>query len=116
MALCQPEVPCGKVSAEVLANARLTVQPATEEVDVKSVLTKVALGEVDAGLVYVTDALAAGAKVTGIAVPAEVNAQTTYPIAAVTASEHGERAGQFVDLVLSPSGAEVLESAGFQGP
>ncbi len=116
VALCQPEVPCGKVSAEVLASAQLTVRAATEEVDVKSVLTKVTLGEVDAGLVYVTDVLAAGAKVTGVPIATEVNAETSYPIAAVTGSEHRERADEFVDLVLSPTGAKVLESAGFQGP
>ena len=48
VAVCQPQVPCGKVAAEVFSKADLKVKPATEEVDVKSVLTKVTLGEVDA--------------------------------------------------------------------
>ncbi len=116
VAVCQAQVPCGKVAAEVFANAGLTVQPATEEVDVKSVLTKVTLGEVDAGVVYVTDVLAAGDKVKGIDIPDDQNASTTYPIATLEGSEHQEEAAGFVDLVLSSDGAEVLEAAGFQTP
>ena len=113
IALCQAQVPCGKVAAEVFANADLTVQPVTEEVDVKSVLTKVTLGEVDAGVVYVTDVLAAGDAVTGIEIPASQNASTSYPIAALDGSEHQTEAAEFVDLVLSADGAKVLEEAGF---
>jgi molybdate transport system substrate-binding protein len=116
VALCQPDVPCGKAAAEVFANARLTVAPATEEVDVKSVLTKVTLGEVDAGMVYVTDVLAAGDGVTGVEIPADVNASTTYPIAILEGSEHQEEAADFVDLVLSDAGTKVLEEAGFRSP
>ena len=116
VALCQPQVPCGKVAAEVFANAGLTVQPVTEEVDVKSVLTKVTLGEVDAGVVYVTDVLAAGDDVTGVEIPADLNASTTYPIATLEGSEDDETAAEFVDFVLSDVGAKVLEDAGFERP
>jgi molybdate transport system substrate-binding protein len=116
VALCQPDVPCGKVAAEVFANAKLTVKPATEELDVKSVLTKVTLGEVDAGVVYVTDVLAAGDDVKGVQIPADVNATTTYPIATLEGSEHQEEAADFVDLVLSDAGTKVLEEAGFRSP
>ena len=55
VAVCQPQVPCGKVAAEVFQNAGITVTPVTEEVDVKSTLAKVTLGEADAAMVYVTD-------------------------------------------------------------
>lgn len=116
VALCQAQVPCGKVAAEVFANAKLEVAPASEEVDVKSVLTKVTLGEVDAGLVYVTDVRGAGDKVEGVEIPDDVNATTTYPIATLNGSEHATTAKQFVDLVLSEEGAEVLADAGFQRP
>ncbi len=116
VALCQPQVPCGQVAAEVFAKARITVKPVTEEVDVKSVLTKVTLGEVDAGLVYVTDVQAAGDRVTGIAIPAELNASTAYPIATLTASKHAQTASDFVDFVLSDAGSKVLLAAGFQAP
>ena len=114
--LCQPQVPCGEVAAEVFANAGLSVDPVTEEVDVKGVLTKVSLGEVDAGVVYVTDVLAAGDEVAGVEIPADVNASTTYPIARLERSEHADLAEQFVDLVLSEEGSLVLEQAGFERP
>jgi molybdate transport system substrate-binding protein len=113
VALCQAQVPCGKAAAEVFGNAGITMQPATEEVDVKSVLTKVTLGEVDAGVVYVTDVLAAGDKVEGVEIADEVNASTRYPIATLAASEHQAQATGFVDLVLSDAGARVLAAAGF---
>jgi molybdate transport system substrate-binding protein len=116
VALCQAQVPCGEVAAEVFAKAGITVKPATEEVDVKSVLTKVSLGEVDAGMVYVTDVRAAGDDVVGVEIPADQNASTTYPIATLTASEHQETAADFVDLVLSEEGAEALADAGFRRP
>lgn len=116
VALCQAQVPCGKVAAEVFAKAKVAVKPATEEVDVKSVLTKVTLGEVDAGVVYVTDVQAAGSKVKGITIPAAQNASTDYPIAALAHAKHAGQAQEFVDLVLSSEGAKVLKAAGFQVP
>ena len=116
VALCQAQVPCGKVAAEVFAKANLEVRPVTEEVDVKSVLTKVTLGEVDAGVVYVSDVLAAGAKVKGVEIPTAQNASTEYPIAPLAASEHPAIARQFVDLVLSGTGSAILRDAGFQRP
>jgi molybdate transport system substrate-binding protein len=116
VALCQPQVPCGSVAAKVIENAGITVAPITLETDVKSVLAKVSLGEVDAGLVYVTDVRAAGHKVMGIAVPPKVNASTQYPIAALTGAPHPVAAAAFVDYVLSDAGRTVLTEAGFTAP
>ena len=115
-ALCQPQVPCGSTAQQVFANAKVTVTPVTLEPDVRSVLSKVQLGEVDAGVVYVTDVLAAGDKVAGVEIPAAVNAATTYPIAALTTSPNAATAAAFVDYVLSPAGASVLTAAGFRQP
>lgn len=114
--LCQPEVPCGATAVKVFANAGLTVAPVSLEADVKSTLAKVTLGEADAALVYVTDVLAAQGAVTGIEIPAEVNASTSYPIAALSASRNPELAAAFVDHVLSTRGAAVLTAAGFAAP
>jgi molybdate transport system substrate-binding protein len=114
VAVCQPQVPCGATAQKVFANAHVTVKPVTEEVDVKSVLSKVELGEVDAGVVYVTDVRAAGVKVKGVPIPAPVNASTTYPIAAL--AKGGKTAQAFVSYVLSPAGADVLTRAGFERP
>jgi molybdate transport system substrate-binding protein len=116
VALCQKAVPCGVTAATVFANARLTVTPVTQEVDVKAVLTKVTLGEVDAGVVYVTDVRAAGARVKGIEIPAEVNASTRYPIATLTRAPNKAAAQGFTDFVLSADGAGVLTADGFARP
>ena len=115
-ALCQPQVPCGSVAQKVFDNAKITVKPVTLEPDVKSVLSKVQLGEVDAGMVYVTDVKAAGERVTGVPVPNDVNASTSYPIAALTSSSNPALASAFVDFVLSPAGQSVLTAAGFRAP
>ena len=116
VALCQKAVPCGVTATKVFANARLTVTPVTQEVDVKAVLTKVTLGEVDAGVVYVTDVRAAGAKVRGIEIPDDVNASTKYPIATLSKAPNAATARAFTEYVLSPAGASVLTAAGFAGP
>jgi molybdate transport system substrate-binding protein len=115
-ALCQPQVPCGSVAQQVFTNARITVKPVTLEPDVKSVLAKVQLGEVDAGMVYVTDVKAAGGKVKGVEIADDVNASTDYPITALAKSGNPAVASAFVDLVLSPAGQGVLSAAGFQAP
>src|SRR5262249_17255290 len=116
VALCQPQVPCGKVAAEVFKNAGITVKPVTLQPDVKSVLTQVETGNVDAGMVYVTDVMAAGSKVKGVAVPATDNASTLYPIAAVTSSKEKSIADAFVAYVLSPAGRRGLTPAGVKSP
>lgn len=116
VALCQAAVPCGTTATKVFTNAKITVTPVTQEVDVKAVLAKVSLGEVDAGVVYVTDVLAAGNKVKGIEIPVEVNASTTYPIAPLTKSANAAAAQAFTDYVLSMDGAAALAAAGFAKP
>jgi len=116
VALCQAAVPCGTTAIKVFTNARLTVTPVTQEVDVKAVLTKVTLGEVDAGVVYVTDVRAAGEKVRGIRIPTAVNASTKYPIATLTEAPNKAGGQAFTDYVLSAGGAAVLAAAGFAKP
>lgn len=116
VALCQADVPCGATALTVFDNANLKITPVTQEIDVKATLSKVSLGEVDAGVVYVTDVRAAGADVKGIAIPDDVNASTTYPIAPITASKNKTTAQAWVDYVLSPDGLAVLTAAGFSKP
>jgi molybdate transport system substrate-binding protein len=116
VALCQPQVPCGVVAAEVFKNAGIKVKPVTLQPDVKSVLTQVELGSVDAGMVYVTDVMAAGTKVKGVTISDKDNASTLYPIATISDSKHKSIAQSFVAYVLSPAGQQVLTAAGFQKP
>ncbi len=116
VAVCAPQVPCGALAVKVLAAAKLSVHPVTEGTDVKSVLTVVRTGEVDAGLVYVTDVRSAGRAVLGIPIPATVNSATTYPIAAVSRSGNLTTAQAFVAYVTSPTGQQVLTADGFANP
>jgi molybdate transport system substrate-binding protein len=116
VALCQPQVPCGTVAAQVFKNANVTLKPVTLSPDVKSVLTSVQLGEVDAGMVYKTDVQAAGTKVKGVEIPPDQNASTSYPIAALSKAPNSAGAAAFVDYVLSADGEKVLAQAGFAGP
>ena len=116
VAVCQPAVPCGAAATQLFAKAGLAVTPVSQEADVKAVLTKVELGEVDAGVVYVTDVLAAGSKVRGVPIPASANVSTSYPIGVVNASKEQAVAAEFVAFVLSPAGRAALGAAGFGGP
>jgi molybdate transport system substrate-binding protein len=116
VALCDPAVPCGVVARQVFTNAKVTVHPAANLPDVKSTLAAVESGEVDAGVVYVTDVRAAGTKVKGIAIPDGVNASTTYPIATLKDAKNPDLAKAWVDYVRSADGRKVLQAAGFALP
>jgi molybdate transport system substrate-binding protein len=114
--LAAPDVPAGRYAAEALAKAEVTVKPVSQEDNVKSVVTKVSLGEADAGIVYVTDVTAGGDRVEGVDIPEELNVTATYPIATVKASKAQRAAQAFVDLVLSAEGRQVLSRYGFLPP
>jgi molybdate transport system substrate-binding protein len=87
VALCAPTVPLGALAQQMFTKAGVNVKPATIEPDVKATLAKVELGEVDAGIVYVTDVRAAGTKVTGIPIPTNLSGSTN-PIATLTRHEN----------------------------
>jgi len=114
--VCVDTAPCGKVAAALLEQDGITSKPASQEVDVKSVLAKVTEGEADAGLVYTTDAVAAGDDVKTVSIPGAEKQITTYPIATLDQSQQPELAQDFVDLVLSGQGQQVLQDAGFGAP
>lgn len=117
VAVCQPQVPCGVIAATVFKNAGITVTPVSQEADVKGVLTKVSTGNVDAGIVYVTDVKSADpAKVKGVEIPDNLNASTSYPIASLTKAANKTTADAFVAYVLSPDGQKVLSDGGFAAP
>jgi molybdate transport system substrate-binding protein len=114
--LAAPEVPAGKYAAEALGKAGVTVKPVSAEDNVKAVVTKVSLGEADAGIVYVTDVTAGGDKVEGVDIPEQLNVRATYPIATVKASQARDQAQAFMDLALSAEGQQVLKEHGFLPP
>lgn len=113
---CVADAPCGKVSDAVLADHRIEADPASLEVDVKSVLAKVTAGEADAGLVYATDALAAGDDVEAIEIPGAGRELTTYYVAALRHDDEEDLACAWADLMTSPEGRAVLADAGFEAP
>ncbi len=86
------------------------------EADVRSALAKIASGEADATVVYVTDVAAAGATVTGVTVPDADQAGITYPIAVVKATRNRAAAQAFVDSAVSGDVQRALEAAGFLPP
>ncbi|WP_341924636.1 molybdate ABC transporter substrate-binding protein [Nocardioides psychrotolerans] len=114
--VCVDTAPCGKVAAALIESTGLTAEPSSLEVDVKAVLSKVATDEADAGFVYATDAVAAGDAVTTVEIPGAAEQVTSYPIAPLVQSEESDLAQEFVDLVLSEVGQQVLADAGFGPP
>ena len=116
IALCAQQVPCGKFADQALANIHASVKSPSREQNVRAVLTKVELGEADAGIVYVTDAKSAAGKVDRLDIPDAQNVIATYPIAVVRNAPHHDAAVAFVRLVLSARGQRVLRSFGFLSP
>jgi len=113
--LCAEEVPCGNASKQLLESAGLSVTASSYEQNVTAVLTKVAAGEADAGLVYVTDA-AGNSEVETVATAGADVVINPYPIVAVQNAPNREVAQAFVEFVLGADGLEVLGKFGFGAP
>ncbi len=111
--LCAREVPCGRLAVEALDKAGVMVAAASLEENVKAVLSKVTLGEADAGIVYVTDVAAARDQVGGVTIPAAHNVVASYPIAVATGAANPTAAGAWLDFVLGPTGQAILAGFGF---
>ena len=114
--LCATTAPCGKLAASVLKTAGVTVSPKSLEDKVKGVVTKVTSGEADAGIVFVTDVKAAGSKATGVAIPAEQNAVTNYPLVVTKQATNATGASAFIAYVASSAGQAILAKYGFLAP
>lgn len=114
--LCADNVPCGKGAATILAHAAVTVTPKSLEDKVKSVVTKVAGGEADAGIVFVTDIAAAGATADGVDIPDDLNVMSNYPIVVTTGAGNPTGAQAFIAFVSSPAGQAILAQYGFLAP
>jgi molybdate transport system substrate-binding protein len=114
--LAAEEVPAGAYARQALDAANVEVEPVSLEEDVKAVVSKVSLGEADAGIVYLTDAKAAGSAVSTVTLPQEQNVVARYPIAVLDAAPNGRLAEDFVALVLSEDGRRALAEEGFGLP
>ena len=113
--LCAPAVPCGRYASQALRAAGVTVTPASQEADVNAVVSKVALQEADAGIVYVTDVKDAGAAVQGVDIPVRFNVTADYPMAVLKDSQDVALARAFISYVLA-DGQHILARDGFAAP
>ncbi|MEL6712233.1 MAG: molybdate ABC transporter substrate-binding protein [Planctomycetota bacterium] len=129
VALCGPDVPAGSYAREALTRAGVEPAPVSDEPSVRSLVGKIALGELDAGIVYRTDVAAHAGRVEAIEFEAADRVRPAYTIAPLTARAEGpatagasgartpDRTGAlFVDFVLSSEGREILERHGFEAP
>lgn len=108
---CAEQVPCGAASVAVLQYAGVEVMPASEEQNVKAVVTQVALGEADAGLVYATDVKASAGTIEGVEI--DDGLRNRYMIAGLTDAGSPRVAAAFIQFVLSDTGRQLLSDAGF---
>ncbi len=113
---CALEVPCGAYAAQVFASAGVDVAPKSFETNVNAVVTKVTLGEADAGIVYRTDVLSAGEQAEGVVIPDEINVIAEYPIAVTASASDPVGAARFIEFVLGETGQDILASYGFGAP
>ena len=129
LVLAAKDVPIGNYSRQILANpsaasggispdfsAKVLANLKSEEANVRAVLSKVQLGEADAGIVYKTDVGAASQDVSQVEIPARYNVVATYPVAIVAASKNQALARAFVEYLLSAAGQAVLAKYGFAPP
>jgi len=115
IALCASETPCGRAADLLLLGQGVEPSVDTREQDVRSVLTKIKLGEVDAGLIYATDARVASDRVATVPIAGAEAVATTAFVAVVSATSQAKAAAAFVALITSTEGVRVLSAAGFTG-
>ena len=110
-------VPVGSYTLQILQNMNLSnavlKNVVSQETDVREVLAKVALGEVDAGFVYSTDAKTVARKVLVVKIPAWAQPKVQYGICVVSSSPHKSASRAFVKRVLSKAGQRKLHRFGF---
>jgi molybdate transport system substrate-binding protein len=116
LVIANAAVPVGVYTRTVLKRMALTSvlsKVVSQESDVKAVTGKVALGQADAGFVYVTDARAVSDQVTVIRIPASAQPRVRYEIAVVSRSGNKVAARAWINKILSVKGQAALKNAGF---
>ncbi len=112
--VCAMGVPCGDLARELLAGADVEASIDTNEPDVRSLVTKLEAGELDAGLVYASDVASSNGALETVSIASSV--ATRYPIAVLAGSSNPDDARRFVDFVTSPAGQAILDGFGFGAP
>ena len=113
VALCEPQVPCGAAAEQMLAAAGVEARPDTLEADARDTAGKLALGEVDAALIYRTDVTSA---METVDVPPDAEVVTEYLIAMVDGASNQRGAEEFITAVTGATGRGLLAEAGFDTP
>ncbi len=116
VAVCQASAPCGAGVQHIEDNTGVHPSPVREEPIGSAVLASVTAGDADAGLVYMNDAHNAGDTVDTVRFPESADAVNAYPIVVLRNAAQSALAQKFVDLVVGPTGRQVLLEAGFAGP
>jgi len=116
VALAAPAVPAGRYARQAFAAAGVAPPASSEELDVKAVVTRVALGEADAGIAYATDVRAAAGAVEGVPLPDAHDVVARYPIAIVQGTPNAAGAGSFLAFVRGDEGRAILGRHGFLPP
>lgn len=116
LVVCADGVPCGNATRDLAAAARVDLHPVSEESKVTDVRSKVTSGEADAGIVYATDAIAAGDDADVVAIAGADAHANRYPLAVVEGAADPGLARAFVDAVTGPDGGAVLADHGFGAP
>ncbi|NNE94903.1 MAG: molybdate ABC transporter substrate-binding protein [Acidimicrobiales bacterium] len=111
LGVCHPAVPCGSLAYEHFSARGITPSIDTEEPDVRALLTKVIEGELDAGIVYESDIVAADGAVDGILMDAP---EVSYPAAVTERSSQPELADRFIAFLRSPDGQKIFTDVGFR--
>jgi len=113
VALCGPEVPAGRYARAALAKAGVSVRSVSDEPSVNAIVTKLQLGEIDAGIVYATDLRHAG--LTAVPVAAAHDIVASYPLARLRRSQH-PAAADFEAFLRGATGRAILQAHGFLLP
>jgi molybdate transport system substrate-binding protein len=116
LGICAEGVPCGELARHVLDNADVKSSIDTNESDVRALLSKVEAGELDGGIVYITDVDPLSADVEAVDISTADNAVTDYPVAGLTGGSNPALGQAFVEYVLSAEGQTILADHGFQQP
>lgn len=116
LVVCAEPVPCGTATRALARAAGVGLRPVSEEATVTDVRGKVASGEADAGIVYTTDAAAAGDRVEQIPLPGARAEPNRYPVAVLARADDPALARRFLETVTGAGGRAVLASHGFGPP
>lgn len=116
LVVCADGVPCGNTTRDLADEAGVDLAPVSEETNVTDVRGKVESGEADAGLVYTTDASAAGEAVEAIGIDGAEADPNRYPVTVLDGAEDPDLAQRFIDAVTGEEGQAILADYGFGRP